>query len=54
MSCSLLVVLRVTLGWPVVCREIVERYEERSWAESEPGERFAFVCAIPWGKGVEK
>ena len=54
MAFSLPVTLMVTLGWLVVCRKIVERYEERIWAESQPGGRFAFLCAIPLGKGVER
>jgi hypothetical protein len=54
MAFSLPVVLRVTAGALVVCRKIVERCEERIRAESQPGERFAFLCAILWGKGVER
>lgn len=54
MAFSLQVTLMVTLRWLVVCRKIVERYEERIWAESEPGGRFAFLCAIPLGKGVKR
>ncbi len=51
---SLPVTLMVTLAWLVVCRKIVERYEERIWVESQPGGRFAFPCAIPLRKGVER
>jgi len=50
MSCSLPIVLMVTLRWLVACRNIVERNEERIWAESQPGGRFTFLCAIPLGK----
>lgn len=51
---SLPVVLKVTAGSLTVCRKIGEPYEERIWAESQPKERFAFLCAILRGKGVER
>jgi hypothetical protein len=54
MAFSLPVVLKMTVGSLVVCRKIVERHEEGICAESQPGERFAFLCAIPCGKGVER
>ncbi len=54
MAFSLPLTLMVTLAWLVVCRKIVERYEERIWAESQPGGRFVFPCAIPLGKGAER
>jgi light-regulated signal transduction histidine kinase (bacteriophytochrome) len=53
MAFSLPVVLGVAVGSLVVCRKIVERYAERIWAKSQPVERFAFLCSIPWGNGVE-
>lgn len=34
--------------------KIVEHYEERIWAESEPGGRLALLCAIPLGKGMKR
>jgi hypothetical protein len=51
---SLPVLLKVAAGSLTVCRKIGEPYEERIWAESQPKERFAFLCAIPRGKGVER
>ena len=54
MAFSLPVTLMMTLGWLVVYRKIVKCYEERICAESQPGGRFAFLCAIPLGKGGER
>lgn len=54
MAYSLPVLLKVTAGSLTLCRKIGEPYEERIWAESQPKERFAFLCAIPRGKGVER
>jgi hypothetical protein len=39
---------------PVVCQQIVESFEERTWVDSQSGERFAPPCPIPWGKGMER
>lgn len=54
MALSLPVVLRVTLGSLLVCPKIVASYEEEIWTESQPGERFASLNAIPWAKGLER
>jgi hypothetical protein len=54
MALSLPVVLRITLGSLLVCPKIVASYEEKIWTESQPGERFASLNAIPWAKGLER
>jgi hypothetical protein len=47
-------VLRVPLWSLLVCPKIVASYEEKIWTESQPGERFASLNAIPWAKGLER